>query len=570
MDRSIMKRKVAVVGILALALFSVLGCDSGLKDSDFTRVAVGGVDDRLNSYPWAMEQFDGDNDGTPEIYVGTINNALCLQTPGMFWLDYIPLYDYLPPERWGCRNDLYGPGLWEEYYEATWGPARIFRGVPGERGESWNWELTWEPDLDTEVSGFRGARVFNGALYMLSQHVDGPFVWKSVDGENFVKASPPGMAHFPGLQASGLRGAQVFDGHLYVTSDQASAIYCSAEPSTDPASWQQANSTGFVASGGGSHPEVFVTGRVTSATADTLTDDTRTWAFNLYAGKFVRITSGTGVGQELGILSHDYTTLMLDGTWGILPDETSTYDIWNPAELDNRAIWQMAVFNDHLYAITFNFWTGPEVWKSADPAPGNWTRVLYGGAGETDIGFMTIRPFGEHVYIGTFTYPPLFLAGAGLQGCEILRLDADDNLELVVGNPRRCGTEQHWLRPISGLWNGFGRTSNLYSWYMGDYDGWFYVGTCDFGSLVYDSMDDSFPEGMTPLGREIFELAFGRPGFDLWRTRDGVEWVKVSDTGFGDHDNFGIRNLMTTQWGFVLGAANPVDGFEIWIGKKRE
>ena len=572
-------RILKALPVLCLALWMIAGCNGsddkkvyrGLDAEDFRMIASDGIDERLNSYPWAMEQFDGDGDGTPEVYIGTINNALCHQMPGIGSIDIFPNYELLPPERWQCPNEYWDPEDWGPYNEAATGPAYVYRGRYQRGADTWDWQRAWEPDFDTEVFGFRGARVFKDALYMLSNHDNGPTVWKSTDGTRFDRASPPGMGNFVGSAIPpGFRGAQVFKGKLYVASDLRAAIYCSADPSEDPDSWEQANSTYFLDSGGRVHEQVFSSGRVTSATANTLTDENRNWIAGRHDGNFVRITDGTGAGQSETILSNDENTLTIEGVWETIPDCTSGFEIYHPEEPDAGRIWQLAVFNDHLYSIAFNIGgRGPTLWKSADPAPGNWTRVIEGGFGNPSIGFMTLRPFRDHLYIGTGTYPPLFFAGAGVQGCEILRIDADDNVELVVGKAREAGVVgPDPVEPISGLDRGFGHLANFYLWYMGDYHGWFYAATMDFGGLLWDVIDEVSEEELPQEPSCRFNDIVGPPGFDLWRTRDGVEWTMVSDTGFGDYDNYGIRNFMVTQWGFFVGVPNAVDGFEIWLGKE--
>ena len=543
----------------------------GLEEEDFKKITGNGVDDRLNSYPWAMDQFDGDGDGTPEIYIGTIANALCLQAPLVSWVELIlPGLQLLPPARWQCRNDLWGDprdlASWDDYYQATYGPAHVYRGTLDKGKGTWNWQHVWDPSLE-QVNGFRGARVFKDELYMTGNGPVDAHVYKTLDGLHYEKASPDGMSTVAGQ--SGFRGAQVFDGKLYVSSDKACMIFCSEDPSTDPASWQQANSTGFVASGGGTQDGIHDSGTATAATASTLTDDTKSWLPLAHQGRQVRILAGTGQGQILTILANDPTTLTLTGTWGTIPGQTSEYEIFESAAPDNRSIWQLAVFHDHLYAITWNLVTGPECWKSSEPGPGKWTRVIHGGFGNPNIGFMSIRPFLDHVYIGTATYPPLFAAGAGIEGTEILRVDSDDNVELVVGKARKAGVvDPEPVEPISGIGQGFNHTSNLYTWYMGEYNGWFYVATCDFNNMVKDYIEE-FLGGSIPCVLDwLLDRTLGKTGFDLWRTADGVDWVMVTDTGFGDHDSYGIRNLMATQWGFFVGVANAVDGFEVWLGKK--
>jgi hypothetical protein len=114
---------------------------------------------------------------------------------------------------------------------------------------------------------------------------------------------------------------------------------------------------------------------------------------------------------------------------------------------------------------------------------------------------------------------------------------------------------------------GFGSLTNLYAWTMDVHNGWLYVGTCDFGGLVMDIVDEVAPGGVSPANQWLLNLFLGQPGFDLWKTNDGIRWEAVSQDGFGEDDNYGIRNMKSTPWGHVIGVANPIDGFEIWIGE---
>lgn len=70
------------------------------------------------------------------------------------------------------------------------------------------------------------------------------------------------------------------------------------------------------------------TGTATSATSSTLTDSSKSWTVNAYAGQICRIASGTGANQlALSITSNTATQLTLTGTWAITPDATSQYEI---------------------------------------------------------------------------------------------------------------------------------------------------------------------------------------------------------------------------------------------------
>jgi len=57
-------------------------------------------------------------------------------------------------------------------------------------------------------------------------------------------------------------------------------------------------------------------------------------------------------------------------------------------------------------------------------------------------------------------------------------------------------------------------------------------------------------------------------GGDLWRTRDGIDWV----SGYPKRvrANRQLRRSLAEgdPWGLLVGLADPVAGFEIWMGKR--
>ncbi len=38
--------------------------------------------------------------------------------------------------------------------------------------------------------------------------------------------------------------------------------------------------------------------------------------------------------------------------------------------------------------------------------------------------------------------------------------------------------------------------------------------------------------------------------------------------GVGNRNNYGVRARVETPWGLLIGAANPVDGFELWLARR--
>lgn len=62
--------------------------------------------------------------------------------------------------------------------------------------------------------------------------------------------------------------------------------------------------------------------------SNTLNDTTANFPLSpSLVNQFVKITGGTGVGQEKRIISNLATVLFIEGTWDIIPDNTSSYEI---------------------------------------------------------------------------------------------------------------------------------------------------------------------------------------------------------------------------------------------------
>lgn len=66
----------------------------------------------------------------------------------------------------------------------------------------------------------------------------------------------------------------------------------------------------------------------TSATSKTLVNTGATMEVDRYANHQIRITSGTGIGQQRRIVAHGATFMHVEKNWDITPDSTSQYQIW--------------------------------------------------------------------------------------------------------------------------------------------------------------------------------------------------------------------------------------------------
>jgi len=257
---------------------------------------------------------------------------------------------------------------------------------------------------------------------------------------------------------------------------------------------------------------------------------------------------------------------------------------------ETLCVYEMAVFGDHLYAGTMGL-QGFQIWKTdgEGPLPFRWKKIVDVGAGRGALNQIAIamHEFNGALYVGSGIQNGGFdwRNNVGPAAAEIIRINADDTWDLIVGNPR--GDD----KPLSGLTAGFNNHFSGYLWRMDVHDNWLYAGTLDWGVILRFSDLKKKPRRRPRLLDEAGVEGFikNHAGFDLWRTRDGENWVNVTHTGFGNAFNYGCRTLASTPYGLFVGTANPFGprtaqrqgtewdwtyednpkaGLEIWLGKK--
>jgi nucleoside-diphosphate-sugar epimerase len=227
----------------------------------------------------------------------------------------------------------------------------------------------------------------------------------------------------------------------------------------------------------------------------------------------------------------------------------------------NNGIFDTAVFNDHLYAGTFNHYHGYQVWKTKanGGGPCKWTKVLERGAyrGQLSQIAMALCPFNGALYIGSSIqnggYDRYNLVGPA--SGEIVRVYPDDSWELLVGTPRETPAGRKY--PLSGLGPGFDSIFAGYIWRMVVHDGWLYVTTFDWSLYLH------WAHRASPTAQKLVRH-FGVDrmveiggGFEIYRTKDGVNWIPVSRNGMGNPYNYGGRTLVSAPEGMFIGTANP-------------
>jgi hypothetical protein len=298
-----------------------------------------------------------------------------------------------------------------------------------------------------------------------------------------------------------------------------------------------------------------------------------------------------------------------------------TEDKWVPVSEEgfgsdyNTEIPYLIVFNDHLYASTLNYETGFEVWKTdgTETADGKyfWEKVVSDGFGDTwNQWGMTMEVFDDYLYVGSATGGGFVIKNneiVGTRAFDVIRIDKDDNVELVVGAYVPRDPPSGWptyRTPLSKWPAGFGNPLNFYVWHMEVHDGALYLGTFDASVFIryipklieglldeetlasiqkeikseineadFQTLLTEHPE-YAPYIEKLLEISemtdpnemielivqyFG--GADLWKTCDGIHWVPVTLNGFDNPNNYGIRRLLSVcNSCLYVGTANPFTG----------
>jgi len=202
----------------------------------------------------------------------------------------------------------------------------------------------------------------------------------------------------------------------------------------------------------------------------------------------------------------------------------------------------VAVYNGFLYCAVAGRQGSPYRIFKADAggaAPLSFSLVLTGGDSASASAFraVALTEFNGRLYVGTGTPP------------ELVRLDADDSWDLIVGEPRL--TEAGLKRPLGGVSLGLGSAFALQFRTLTAHDGKLYLGTTDWSELL-----DVF----APLG-DVAQLEFG---FDLFRSADGVSFTPISRNGLGvDHQPI-VQTMASTPAGLFVGSASWTAGAEVW------
>lgn len=228
----------------------------------------------------------------------------------------------------------------------------------------------------------------------------------------------------------------------------------------------------------------------------------------------------------------------------------------------NKTIFEICGFGDHLYVGTFNL-EGFQVWRSTvdGPKPYHWERVIEKGAyrGRLNQCVLSMTPFKGALYIGSGIQGGGIDRGnkVGPAPPELIRLWPDRSWDLLVGDSR--DVPGGYKRALSGYLPGFDNFFSGYFWRMCEHEGWLYLGTFEWSSILGYANRTSWPEAFVNVVNHLGPQALldNHSGFDLYRSFDGENWVPVTTNGFDNPYNMGLRTLASTPYGLFAGTANP-------------
>jgi hypothetical protein len=240
-----------------------------------------------------------------------------------------------------------------------------------------------------------------------------------------------------------------------------------------------------------------------------------------------------------GGLTGDGVVLRVDDPGGSSPS-------FKQVSPSSMAVFELQAFAGRLYAGTGDFQWGYGLWRTDGGRPLVWTPVVTDGAGRgpTIASVVSMQPYRDRLYVGASGW-----GGSVIPASELIRVGADDQWEVVVGNPRRIA-DGMTKAPLSRLGDGFGNPFNSHFWRMTAYKGALILGSNDWSW----SLDGNAP---------VDDRLRSEFGFDLYGTCNGDDWWLATRNGFGRPYDFGVRTMAASRARLFIGTTNVVEGAAI-------
>jgi len=311
------------------------------------------------------------------------------------------------------------------------------------------------------------------------------------------------------------------------------------------------------------------TGTATSATTNTLTDTTKSWAVGEFQspraegvgyGALLTITSGHGVGQSIEIASVAATTLTLVSNWTTIPNTTSVYAVVPRYASDvyfehagtlseESGVWYLYITGFDGEIAKINATTGALVWKyevseNIEPFP------LVMQVTGTGLQCVAVCVSGFCYCLNAYT-GALVWSVAPEQSFSTNQLDAfisasDINNDGIIEILIACRSSRVFV--IQGT------TGNVLS-ASGSNDGDTYAGVDNEPAIL--AMVGGLQNYV--YGNHAGFIRCCNPaGYTIWQTYIGI--TVNSSIRYGDLFNTGISVLVCCDMGGTVTVLNPYDG----------
>jgi len=220
-------------------------------------------------------------------------------------------------------------------------------------------------------------------------------------------------------------------------------------------------------------------------------------------------------------------------------------NLWGFGDVNNKAITEIVILNDSLYAATFNLERGFQIWKTIDlqQIPYHWQLILSHGAYRyslNQIVFFMVNFKGE-IYLAS----GISVANANIKnigypaGFELIRLYSDNDWDLIFGMPRF--TPQGLKIPLTAQGPGLDDPNNHTVQCLVTHNERLYLG--------FQKVD----------------------GFQLWGTDDGETWQQLPVNELSHYYRVEVLDVLSTSLGLVFAVnvvePNGVNQIQIWLGQ---
>lgn len=249
-------------------------------------------------------------------------------------------------------------------------------------------------------------------------------------------------------------------------------------------------------------------------------------------------------------------------------------------EPSNDYAWSMAVFKGKIYIGTLNFFKGGEIWRSSTGDPGNWQKVYNSPSslfsnigvrhlyvdGDEVMYACTVNANGAEILRTTngqrwiavenlgkrdnaafrcmIRFGDYLYAGAGSNEAQLYRSKDGFNWQVVNANPSFTSTK------VSDPNSGSEVTNNTMIGELEVFNDQLYVFTWTREVRYRDIVEHMLgltidtPSRSNPSWSDLSRSDPSPGAFEVWRSRDGVNWEKVvgKDDPYGNGMGFCLRD----------------------------